>query len=58
MSYIADHINAEDLPQIFGNHNFSELVQMVYNHRISQVEWVSNMNYKDRGVKQKLFMKI
>lgn len=49
MSYIADHINAEDLPQIFGNHNFSELVQMVYNHRISQVEWVSNMNYKEQG---------
>ena len=29
--------------------NFSELVQMVYNHRISKVDWVSNMNYKEQG---------
>ena len=35
--------------KFFGNHNFSELVQMVYNHRIFQVEWVSNMNYKEQG---------
>ena len=37
------------VPQIFSNCDFSDLLEKSYGHRISQAEWVRDMNYKKQG---------
>ena len=37
------------LPQAFSNKSFQELLAETYDHRISQAEWVRDMDYKKQG---------
>lgn len=37
------------LPQAFSNKSFQELFAETYDHRISQAEWVRDMDYKKQG---------
>lgn len=49
LDYIVEHKNDDALPQVFSNNSFQELLAKTYDHRISQVEWVRDMDYKKQG---------
>ena len=43
------HKDDAALPQAFSNKSFQELFAETYDHRISQAEWVRDMDYKKQG---------
>lgn len=49
LNYILEHKEEDILPQVFSNCDFQELLIKTYGHRISQVEWVRDMDYKGQG---------
>lgn len=49
LDYIVDHKDDAALPQAFSNKSFQELFAETYDHRISQAEWVRDMDYKKQG---------
>lgn len=49
LEYIVKHKDDDTLPQAFSDCNFADLLEKAYGHRISQAEWVRDMNYKKQG---------
>lgn len=49
LEYIVDHKDENTLPQVFSNCGFKDLLEKAYGHRISQIEWVRDMDYKKQG---------
>lgn len=49
INYLVEHQEDDALPQIFYNCDFQELLVKIYGHRISQVEWVRNIDYKGQS---------
>ena len=49
LEYIVKHKDDDTLPQVFSDCNFADLLEKAYGHRISQAEWVRDMNYKKQG---------
>lgn len=59
LEYIVEHKDDDALPQAFKNCNFKDLLEKAYGHRISQVEWVWNVNYKNQGdVAEEVYKKL
>lgn len=48
IQYLCDHINDDSLPQVFSEKDYNTLLDLVYSHRLSQLEWVRNENYKNQ----------
>lgn len=48
LNYIVRSQNEAGLPQALCNSDFHKLFEKSYSHRISQIEWVRDMNYKDQ----------
>lgn len=53
LDYIVDHKDDAALPQAFSNKSFQELFAETYDHRISQAEWVRDMDYKNKAMQRK-----
>ncbi len=49
LKYIVSNQNEGTLPQAFSNLNFEELLEKTNGHRISQLKWVENTDYKRQG---------
>lgn len=54
LNYIVDHKNDNTLPEELSNKSFQELLTKTYHHRISQIEWVRDMDYKKQGNEAKI----
>lgn len=49
LDYLVLHIKDPALPQAFANADFATLLNLTYSHRISQIKWVSIINYQEQG---------
>ncbi len=49
LRYIVSNQDKDALPQTFSNLSFNELLEKTNGHRISQLKWVENTDYKGQG---------
>lgn len=58
LNYIVKNIEDPTLPQVFREVDFRQLLLKVYSHRISQLNWVRNKDYKgQRECAEQLYKK-
>lgn len=57
ISYICKNRSDPALPQVFSGLDYNQLLELMYGHRITQLKWVCNNNYKkQREDAQKIYI--
>jgi hypothetical protein len=49
LDYLVAHMNDPSLPHVFNHSSYAQLLSLVYSHRISQIKWVTQNNYRNQG---------